>query len=130
MTLKKAISADIRCGLSNLSADYPAGGFFAILGQESAMIFFIFRCTASVQASNAISSASSAAVDIHVVEKIINLEIVVKSYKLVSQPIIFEYYAYSGGALNVTWSFGDGSSDIVTNEREVNHTYNRWVELV
>ena len=63
------------------------------------------------------------------IEKIINLEIVVKGNKLVSQPIIFEYYAYAGGALNLTWSFGDGSPDIVTNEREVNHTFDRWVEL-
>ena len=87
------------------------------------------RCTVSVCAQNVISNATSVSVDIHVIEKIINLEIVVKVNKLVSQPTIYEYYAYAGGALNLTWSFGDGSPDIVTTDREVNHTFDRLVEL-
>ena len=82
----------------------------------------------SVRAQNAISNATSVGVDIHVIEKIVNLEIVVKGNKLVYQPIIFEYYAYAGEPLNLYWSFGDGSPDIVTSNREVNHTFDRWVD--
>ena len=76
-------------------------------------------------AQNSVSNASSVAVDIHVIEKIVNLEIVVKDNKIVNQPIRFQYYAYAGSALNLTWSFGDGTPEMATTLREVNHTFFR-----
>ena len=45
--------------------------------------------------------------------------------KLVNQSITFQYYTYAGSALNLTWSFGDGSAHVVTMDREVMHTFDR-----
>ena len=89
------------------------------------LALYFYRCTASVFAQNAISNATSTTVNIHVIEKIINLEIVVVGNKLVNQSITFQYYTYAGSALNLTWSFGDGSAHIVTMDREVMHTFDR-----
>ncbi|XP_053374214.1 polycystin-1-like [Mercenaria mercenaria] len=84
------------------------------------------ECTATVTAQNAISNATSASVEIFVYKPILFPEIFIISNKisrLVNQSITFKYFQYSGTDVNMTWTFGDGSDQIITNIPEVEHTF-------
>ncbi|XP_052802584.1 uncharacterized protein LOC128232845 isoform X2 [Mya arenaria] len=85
---------------------------------------YIGRCVVSVTAFNAISNAS-ASIDVYVVARISKLEVVLLSNvteRVINRQIRFKPFAY-GSNMTLTWNFGDGSGELVTNKTEVNHSF-------
>ncbi|CAE1153380.1 PKD1L1 [Acanthosepion pharaonis] len=82
----------------------------------------------TVEAVNPFSKATSAPLEVHVFSKIRSLQILIRSSRLLNQPIIFEAYTYSGSDLVYEWDFGDGSP--IQTDCIVYHTYNKSDEYL
>ncbi|KAL4222250.1 Polycystic kidney disease [Mactra antiquata] len=82
--------------------------------------------TVTVLADNYISRVYYT-LDVFVHQPIKRSEIVIggnNTYRLVNQPIILRHYAYYRGTdVNLTWTFGDDSDKIITNNRTIEYTY-------
>ena len=85
-----------------------------------------FSCLAKVTAKNAINRVDSGTVEIHVIDKIQQLEIILhgsKYERLVNKTIRFHSFHFAGTNVTYTWDFGDGSAPVVTTKPDVNKTF-------
>ncbi|XP_074659507.1 polycystin-1-like protein 1 [Tubulanus polymorphus] len=83
-----------------------------------------------VTAFNYISNATSAPIEVKVIEPIDVLKIEMDGSVLVNSMVSLKSYIYSGSDVTYTWDLGDGSPQIVTTEDHINHTYTRVGEYL
>lgn len=92
-----------------------------------------YRCTVTVTAQNAISSVTSRALEVHVVAPIQRLMMIVlpEKERLVNRTLKFNYFAYRGTDMNMTWTFGDGSQPVKSYKKEeLQHRYTKFVLVI
>ena len=80
--------------ISFSSADFPSPGYY----------------TMYFNASNTISNAQIN-ITLHLIQKIAGLEVLVNPFVSANYSLVAYLYFNSGSELNVTWNFGDGSSE-------------------